>query len=110
VGTITAARGTPQRFSVFLERIQSLAAANRIALGSFDLRSADFTNPIEIGGQASSLDTVTRFKQVLQNERDFFGVSLPLSQVSTREDGSVVFSISVRFDPTRTSTGTPSGR
>jgi Tfp pilus assembly protein PilN len=100
VDAVGAARAGAHPWGSFLEELSELAAKGQVKIDH--LVAAGSGELVTLTARAPSYEGVVAFKKTLEGDSRFANVALPVSQISTLEDGSVGFTIvfGVRFSGT----------
>lgn len=95
VKNIGAVESTKKQWPLFFERIEKLTKANGIVIDKLEVGNVN--DPISMLAHGVDTNAIVDFKNVLSKEKGFSSVDLLVSQIATREDGSVGFQISFKF-------------
>jgi len=88
---------TKKEWSLFFNRINEITNARKIVIDKIDV--GVFEEPISMIAHGADTTAIIDFKNELLKAKDFSNVDLLVSQIASREDGTVGFQISFRFNP-----------
>jgi len=95
VKSINTVELTKKQWPLFFGRIQTITKANGITIDKIDV--GNIGDSISMLAHGADTNSIVDFKNVLIKEKNFTDVNLLVSQIATRDDGSVGFQISFRF-------------
>ena len=81
----------------FYRRLIAVTNANQVVIDRVEVIT--IKDPIMLTAHTSGVEGVTNFRKALALEKDFSAINLYVSEIATREDGSVGFRIKFTYDP-----------
>lgn len=97
VRNVSDVERTKKGWPLFFDRIGEITEKQKIVIDKIDV--GVFEEPISMIAHGADTNTIVDFKNALLKEKDFSNVDLLVSQIASREDGTVGFQISFRFSP-----------
>jgi hypothetical protein len=81
----------------FFDRLEKITTSQNIIVDKIE--AGTFDEPISMIAHGSDTNSIVDFKNTLIKEKDFDNVDLLVSQIASREDGTVGFQISFKYIP-----------
>jgi len=95
VKNISFVETTKKQWPLFFSRIQAVTKAGGITIDKIEVGNVN--DPITMLAHGTDTNAIVSFKNLLSKEKDFTEINFLVSQIASREDGSVGFQISFKF-------------